>query len=101
MLGINSHWNTEAAILSARLWMCQMRFLYGFGKWKFDDTAACQQIYDLVIANIRSLLVEVGLHDAELTPSSKKLNDMVEVITDMACRNRTSACKSTRIHTAG
>ncbi|MFT5219627.1 MAG: N-methylhydantoinase A/oxoprolinase/acetone carboxylase beta subunit [Planctomycetota bacterium] len=89
VLSINSHWNREAAVLSARLWMRQMRFLYGYGKWEFDDVdAACREVYDLVIASIRSLLIEVGLCESGLTANSKKLNSMVEMITDMVMQSQ-------------
>ncbi len=60
VLGINSHWDAHAAELSARIWMRQMRFLYGYGKWDSDDVnAACTQVYDLVTTTIRRLLIEV------------------------------------------
>ncbi len=84
VLGINSHWNTHAAELSARIWMRQMRFLYGFGKWQSDDVeAACQQVYDLVTTTIQRVLVEVGLSEFELTTKSPKLNGVVDAITRM------------------
>ena len=67
VLGINSHWDRRAAELSARIWMRQMRFLYGYGKWDSDDVeAACRQVYDLVTATIQRLLVEVGLNEFSL-----------------------------------
>ncbi len=83
VLGINSHWDQRAAELSARLWMRQMRFLYGYGKWDGDDVeAACRQVYDLVIATIRRLLIEVGLNEFDLARSSR--NDaIVDTITRM------------------
>lgn len=89
VLSINSHWDREAAVLSARLWMRQMRFLYGFGKWEFDDVdSACRQVYDLVIASIRSLLIEVGLCESGLNANSKKLDSMVEMITGMVLQSQ-------------
>ncbi|MDH5356673.1 MAG: hydantoinase/oxoprolinase family protein, partial [Gammaproteobacteria bacterium] len=67
VLGINSHWNKRAAELSANIWMRQMRFLYGFGKWQADDIEfASRQVYDQVIEIIRRLLIEVGLNESEL-----------------------------------
>ena len=84
VLGINSHWNARAAELSARIWMRQMRFLYGYGKWDSDDVeAACRQVYDLVIAIIRRLLVEVGLNEFELASKSSKTGSIVDTITRM------------------
>lgn len=84
VLGINSHWDTHAAELSARIWMRQMRFLYGYGKWDSDDVeAACRQVYDLVTATIRRLLIEVGLNEFDLTGKSSKTSGIVDTITRM------------------
>jgi len=84
VLGINSHWNWHAAELSARIWMRQMRFLYGYGKWDGDDVeTACRQVYDLVTASIRRLLVEVGLNEFDLRGKSSKAGALVDTITRM------------------
>jgi N-methylhydantoinase A/oxoprolinase/acetone carboxylase beta subunit len=84
VLGINSHWDRHAAELSARIWMRQMRFLYGYGKWDSDDVeTACRQVYDLVTASIRRLLVEVGLNEFDLTGNSSKTSGIVDTITRM------------------
>jgi len=84
VLGINSHWNRHAAELSARIWMRQMRFLYGYGKWDGDDVeTACRQVYDLVTASIRRLLVEVGLNEFDLRGKSSKAGALVDTITRM------------------
>jgi N-methylhydantoinase A/oxoprolinase/acetone carboxylase beta subunit len=84
VLGINSHWDSHAAELSARIWMRQMRFLYGYGKWDSDDVqAACSQVYDLVTATIRRLLVEVGLNEFDLSGKSARASGIVDTITRM------------------
>lgn len=84
VLGINSHWDKHAAELSARIWMRQMRFLYGYGKWDSDDVeTACTQVYDLVISTIRRLLVEVGLNEFDLNSKSSKASGIVDTITRM------------------
>jgi N-methylhydantoinase A/oxoprolinase/acetone carboxylase beta subunit len=84
VLGINSHWDTRAAELSARIWMRQMRFLYGYGKWDGDDVeAACSQVYELVTATIRRLLVEVGLNELDLSGKSTRASGIVDTITRM------------------
>jgi len=84
VLGINSHWSTPAAELSARIWMRQMRFLYGYGKWDSDDVeAACTQVYELVTATIRRLLIEVGLNEFDLAGKSGKASGIVDTITRM------------------
>jgi N-methylhydantoinase A/oxoprolinase/acetone carboxylase beta subunit len=84
VLGINSHWDRHAAELSARIWMRQMRFLYGYGKWDSDDIeTACRQVYDLVTDSIRRLLVEVGLNEFDLSGKSAMANGIVDTITRM------------------
>ena len=84
VLGINSHWDAHAAELSARIWMRQMRFLYGYGKWDGDDVeAACTQVYDLVTATIRRLLIEVGLNEFDLSGKSARATGIVDTITRM------------------
>ena len=99
VLGINSHWSTEAAQLAAIIWMRQMRFLYGFGKWQQDDTqAACQQVYELVNDNIQRLLVEVGLNEFGLSSNSKQLSNLVETITRMVTQSHESAERQALFH---
>ncbi len=84
VLGINSHWSTRAAELSARIWMRQMRYLYGYGKWDSDDVeAACTEVYELVTATIRRLLVEVGLNEFNLVGKSGKAGGIIDTITRM------------------
>ena len=84
VLGINSHWDAHAAELSARIWMRQMRFLYGYGKWDSDDVeAACTQVYDLVTSTIRRLLIEVGLNEFDLSGKSARTTGIVDTITRM------------------
>jgi N-methylhydantoinase A/oxoprolinase/acetone carboxylase beta subunit len=84
VLGINSHWSKPAAELSARLWMRQMRFLYGYGKWDGDDIeSACREVYELVNASIRRLLIEVGLNEFGLAGKSGKSGAIVDTITRM------------------
>ncbi|MCP4187947.1 MAG: hydantoinase/oxoprolinase family protein [Gammaproteobacteria bacterium] len=84
VLGINSHWNKQAAELAAKIWMRQMRFLYGFGKWQADDIEfASRQVYDLVIATIRRLLVEVGLSESEFNVGNARSEQLVDLITKM------------------
>jgi N-methylhydantoinase A/oxoprolinase/acetone carboxylase beta subunit len=84
VLGINSHWSKPAAELSARIWMRQMRFLYGYGKWDSDDVeAACTEVYELVTTTIRRLLIEVGLNEFNLAGKSGKTSGIVDTITRM------------------
>ena len=91
VLGINSHWDKRAAELSARIWMRQMRFLYGYGKWDSGDVeTACTQVYDLVISTIRRLLVEVGLNEFDLNGKSNKAGSIVDTITRMVTDSHAS-----------
>jgi N-methylhydantoinase A/oxoprolinase/acetone carboxylase beta subunit len=84
VLGINSHWDAHAAELSARIWMRQMRFLYGYGKWDSDDVeAVCTQVYDLVTTTIQRLLIEVGLNEFDLSGKSARTTGIVDTITRM------------------
>jgi N-methylhydantoinase A/oxoprolinase/acetone carboxylase beta subunit len=65
VLGLSGHWNTEAAVLGARIWARQMRHLYGLGTWtQGDATAPARQVVDKVIATIHHKLIEAGLNDA-------------------------------------
>ncbi|MCB2039758.1 MAG: hypothetical protein KDH48_02625, partial [Rhodoferax sp.] len=58
-------WNTEAAVLGARIWARQMRHLYGLGTWvQGDAVAPSRQVVDKVIATIHQKLIEAGLNDA-------------------------------------
>ena len=83
VLGINSHWNRDAAELSARLWMRQMRYLYGFGSWEADDfEEACRQVYALVNSTISRLLIEVGLNEADVAGSART-DGVTELLTRM------------------
>ena len=88
VLGINSHWNKRAAELAANIWMRQMRFLYGYGKWQADDIEfASRQVYDLVIATIRRQLIEVGLGESRFINSSAKTDSIVDLITKMVLQS--------------
>jgi N-methylhydantoinase A/oxoprolinase/acetone carboxylase beta subunit len=83
VLGINSHWSSKGAELSARIWMRQMRYLYGFGNWPADDVQnACNQVYDLVNATICRLLIEVGLNESDLTRVGRT-QSVTELLTKM------------------
>jgi len=83
VLGINSHWDSRAAELSARIWMRQMRYLYGYGGWDADDAhQACQQVYDLVKTTISRGLIEVGLNDSEYSGNTR-VNGVTEILTKM------------------
>ena len=91
VLGINSHWSNRAAELSARIWMRQMRFLYGYGKWDENDVeGACREVYDLVTSTIRKLLIEVGLNEFDLYGKSGKSAAIVDTIARMVAGSHES-----------
>jgi N-methylhydantoinase A/oxoprolinase/acetone carboxylase beta subunit len=83
VLGINSHWDPHAAELSARIWMRQMRYLYGYGRWEADDfEQACRQVYELVQSTISRTLIEVGLNESEYSGNSR-IGGVTEILTKM------------------
>ncbi|MCZ6578333.1 MAG: hydantoinase/oxoprolinase family protein, partial [Gammaproteobacteria bacterium] len=83
VLGINTHWNARAAELSARLWMRQMRYLYGYGLWQADDVdEACKQVYELVQSTISRTLIEVGLSESEFA-NHTRINGVTDILTKM------------------
>jgi N-methylhydantoinase A/oxoprolinase/acetone carboxylase beta subunit len=83
VLGINSHWSQPAAELSAKIWMRQMRYLYGYGRWDAGDAEqACQQVYELVQSTISRTLIEVGLNESEFSDSSRA-KGVTEILTKM------------------
>ena len=83
VLGLNHHWNQQAAELSARLWMRQMRYLYGYGNWEDDVHSACQQVYELVHSRIQQLLIAVGMNIDSLHQGSARFEQLVEAVTQM------------------
>jgi len=83
VLGINSHWNAQAAELSARIWMRQMRYLYGYGRWDADDAdQACRQVYELVQSTISRTLIEVGLNESEYSGNTGA-HGVTDILTKM------------------
>jgi len=83
VLGINSHWNTRAAELSARIWMRQMRYLYGYGRWDADETRqACSEVYELVQATIGRALIEVGINESEFA-GNRRINGVTQILAKM------------------
>ena len=60
---MSDHWNSEAAILGAKIWARQMRHLYGCGNWEVDDAASpSQAVFDLVVRKVSQKLIEAGLN---------------------------------------
>lgn len=83
VLDINSHWSKPAAELSARIWMRQMRYLYGYGSWEAGDAEqACRQVYELVQSTISRALIEVGLNESKFSDSVRS-KGVTEILTKM------------------
>jgi len=83
VLSMNSQWDPYAAELSARIWMRQMRYLYGYGRWAADDfEQACRQVYELVQSTISRTLIEVGLNESEFSGNSR-IGGVTEILTKM------------------
>ncbi len=84
VLGMNTHWSSEAAELAARIWMRQMRYLYGFGQWAEGDIeSASRMVYQLVHTRIRQLLVTVGMNVAVPNQGGGNLEHLIDAVTRM------------------
>ena len=88
VLGMSSHWSTQAAIFGARIWARQMRHLYGLGKWvQGDAEAPARQVVDKVIDTICQKLIEAGLNDAGQM-NEGNAGKMATLLTSMALHRR-------------
>jgi N-methylhydantoinase A/oxoprolinase/acetone carboxylase beta subunit len=74
VLGLSSHWNREAAELSALIWARQMRHIYGMGRWQAGDAITpSRDVFEQVNQRISRALIEAGLHQhRKLDRSSTK-----------------------------
>jgi len=62
VLGHSDHWSRDAAEAGARVWMAQMKRVYGYGSWPPGDTrAACREIVDKLTLAICGKLIEAAL----------------------------------------
>lgn len=90
VLGMSTHWNTEAATLGAIIWARQMRHLYGLGTWVLGDAIApARQIVDKVIDTICQKLIEAGLNDAGQM-NEGNAHKVAALLTQMALHHRNS-----------
>lgn len=84
VLGMATHWSTEAATLGARIWARQMRYMYGLGTWTLGDAVApSRQVVDLVLSTICQKLIEAGLNDAGQM-NEDRASQMAALLTNMA-----------------
>jgi N-methylhydantoinase A/oxoprolinase/acetone carboxylase beta subunit len=91
VLGMAHHWSQPAAVLAARIWARQMRYMYGLGTWTLGDAEApSRQVVDKVIATICQKLIEAGLNDAGQFNEDRASN-MAALLTEMALQGHTRA----------
>ena len=90
-LGVSEHWNKDAAIISARIWSRQMRYLYGCGNWELgDEIAPSKDVVDLVTHELARRLLEAGLNHRGLLNEAKS-QKLTPLLADMLLRNITEA----------
>lgn len=81
VLGRSNHWLVEGAQIAAKLWIRQMRRVYGLGAWGENEIeAASQQISDKVVAEIANILLEVGLAVGEYGIDEKHIHHTAQDI---------------------
>jgi N-methylhydantoinase A/oxoprolinase/acetone carboxylase beta subunit len=91
VLGMATHWNKEAAVLGARIWARQMRYMYGLGTWTLgDEIAPSRDVVDKVIDTICQKLIEAGLNDAGQMNEDRASN-MAALLTQMALHSGAAA----------
>lgn len=62
VLGCSDHWSRSAAQAGARVWMAQMKRVYGYGSWPMEDIeSACREILDKLTLTICGKLIEAAL----------------------------------------
>ena len=84
VLGLTQHWSTQAAVLGARIWARQMRYMYGLGTWTLgDEVGPARQVVDHVTSTICEKLIEAGLNDAGQMNENSASN-VATLLTQMA-----------------
>ena len=87
VLGLAGHWSRAAAVLAARIWARQMRYMYGLGTWTLgDELGPSRQVVEHVIATICQKLIEAGLNDAGHF-NEERASNMASLLTGMALQN--------------
>ena len=61
-LDLCSHWSAEGARLGVRLWLRQMRHLYGYGNGLADEEEASRLIFRMVVEALSRKLLEAALN---------------------------------------
>ncbi|MPV85177.1 hydantoinase/oxoprolinase N-terminal domain-containing protein [Ostreibacterium oceani] len=84
VLGKMSHWSVEGAEIGAKIWIKQMRRVYGLGTWEADDIqSACQAITDRVIDCIANTLITVALDEGEYQIKDLPTEALAELIGEL------------------
>lgn len=83
VLGYSDHWSRPAAEAAARIWVRQMKRVYGYGKWPSEDVhAACREIIDKLTLTICAKLIEASL-PRRFTPTSKSTVGLARQLTSL------------------
>lgn len=83
VLGHSKHWSCEAAETGARVWMAQMKRVYGYGSWPEGDIhAACREILDQLTVTICGKLIEAAL-PRRYTPRKQQTLDFARQLTSL------------------
>jgi len=81
VLGCSEHWSRDAAESAARIWMDQMKCVYGYGKWPAGDIeAACREVLDKLTLTICGKLVEAAL-PRRYAPNSRETVELARQLT--------------------
>ncbi len=83
VLGLSSHWNHEAAELSALIWARQMRHIFGTGRWQAGDAITpSRDVFEQVNQRICRALIEAGLHQHRKLDQSNA-NSLTRLLADL------------------
>lgn len=91
VLGLSSHWCTDAARLAALVWARQMRHVYGLGRWQEGDAVSpSQHVFEKVSRQISRALIEAGLHQHRAL-NAARAGDLTGLLTDLIFESSDSA----------
>lgn len=72
VMGLTEHWCREGAEIAAKVWVRQMRYIYGYGKWQLDDAISpCESIMQQVSEKISETLLMSGLNQCGIHNSDQ------------------------------
>jgi len=83
VIGRSDHWSGAAAEAGARVWMAQMKRIYGYGSWPPEDVqAACREILDKLTLTICGKLIEAAL-PRRFTPARRETVELARRLTTL------------------